>query len=148
LIEVFKSEYLWLRERITKLSIELREGIIKRFTEAGGSLRVRSALNPALWMCAIVSCPSLIVWSCLNQPPLWLDWMVTAPVILACFGYLFLLFFDRDKLQSEEFQIRKKTLELIEQKGMSGPMTVAAIEAMVTPAEALTLPHKAVEGKQ
>ncbi len=143
-----KSLYLGFCERIAKLSIDLREGFIRRFTEAGGSLRVRSALNPVLWMCAIVSGPSLIVWSCLNNPPLWLDLIVISPVVLSCFAYLFLLFFDRDKLQSEEYQIRKRTLELIEQKGMSGPMTVAAIEAMVTPAEVIAVPNKTMEGTQ
>jgi hypothetical protein len=102
-------------------------------TEAGGRLRVRSALNPALWLCAIVAGPSLLVASLSANPPGWIGWLVSAPVAIACIGYLYLLVFDRDKLQSEEYQIRKKTLELIEHKGMSGPMTVAAIEAIVTP---------------
>ena len=147
-ISIFpKILYLWILERISKLSMDLREGIISRFTEAGGSLHVRSALNPVLWMCAIVSLPSLLVCVSLSTPPPWISWIVVGPVVLAAFGYLFLLFFDRDKLQSEEYQIKKKTLELIEQKGMSGPMTMETIEAMVTPKEVIALPNKTMEGK-
>ncbi len=41
--------------------------------------------------------------------------LASVPVGVACFGFLFLLFFDRDKLQSEDYQIRKKSLEIIEQ---------------------------------
>lgn len=128
------------------LNVDLREVLSSRITEAGGRLRVRSALNPALWLCAIVAAPSLLVTSYAQNPPNWLGWLVGAPVALACIGYLYLLFYDRDKLQSEDYQIRKKTLELIEQKGMSGPLTVAAIGAVVTP-DAILLPNKP-EGKE
>ena len=130
-----------LEKRIYQLTIDLRQDIISRFTEAGGLLRVKSALNPALWLCAIVSVPSLMISAFMINPPQWIDWIIIAPVFLAVLGYLFLLLFDRDKLQSEEYQIRKKTLELIEQKGMSGPLTVSAIETIVTP-DVLKLPKK------
>lgn len=123
------------------MNIDPREVIVSRMTEAGGRLRVRSALNPALWLCAIIAGPSMLVLGLSTNPPTWLGWLVGAPVTVACIGYLYLLCFDRDKLQSEDYQIRKKTLELIEQKGMSGPMTVAAIEAIVTP-ESLQPPRK------
>lgn len=115
------------------MTLDIREVIASRITEAGGRLTVRSALNPALWLCAIVAIPSLLISSFSSNPPGWLGFLVGGPVLIACLGYMFLLVFDRDKLQSEEYQIKKKTLELIEQKGMSGPMTVAAIEAVVTP---------------
>jgi len=122
------------------MNVDPRQVLASRMTDAGGRLRVRSALNPALWLCAIVAGPSLLVASLNSNPPGWLGWLIGAPVAIACIGYLYLLIFDRDKLQSEEYQIRKKTLELIEHKGMSGPMTVAAIEAIVTP-DAYQLPR-------
>jgi hypothetical protein len=123
------------------MNIDLRQVLASRITEAGGRLRVRSALNPALWLCAIVAGPALWATMAHPNPPAWLGWLVAAPVAIACIGYLYLLVFDRDKLQSEEYQIRKKTLELIEHKGMSGPMTVQAIEAIVTP-DAYQLPRQ------
>jgi hypothetical protein len=38
-----------------------------------------------------------------------------SPIVMAILGYGFLLIFDRDKLQSEDYQIRKRSLEMIEQ---------------------------------
>jgi hypothetical protein len=114
------------------MSGDWRELLASRATEAGGRLTVRSALNPALWLCGIVAVPAAIAGALTASPPWWISVLVLAPVALAIFGYLFLLFFDRDKLQSEDFQIRKKTLEMFEQKGMSGPQ-LPVIEEVVTP---------------
>ena len=47
-----------------------------------------------------------------------------APVVVALFGFLFLLFFDRDKLQSEDYQLRKRTIELAQQKGEPHPIEI------------------------
>ena len=33
------------------------------------------------------------------------------------FGFVYLMLFDRDKLQSEEYQIRKLSLEYMQEKG-------------------------------
>ena len=85
--------------------------------EAGGRLKVRSALNPILWLCGIITVPALIAFGLMKQPPSWLIALAFAPVITAIFGFLFLLLFDRDKLQSENYQIRKMELERIEEKG-------------------------------
>lgn len=90
--------------------------------ESGGKLSVKSALNPILWLCAIVSIPSLViaVWG-FSEPPNWLIGLIIGPVFIALLGFLFLLFFDRDKLQSEEYQLKKRSLELIQEKGQSEP---------------------------
>ena len=100
--------------------------------EAGGRLTVRSALNPILWLCGIITIPSLICFGLMNQPPGWLVWLAFAPVIAAIFGFLFLLLFDRDKLQSENYQIRKMQLEMIEEKGLP-PIEATAIEVIANP---------------
>ncbi|MEQ9007890.1 MAG: hypothetical protein RLP12_08405, partial [Ekhidna sp.] len=60
----------------------------------------------------------------LNTPPTWLVVLAFTPVIAAVAGFVFLLIFDRDKLQSEEYQIRKRSLELIEQKGDAAPLVI------------------------
>jgi len=39
------------------------------------------------------------------------------PVVLACVGFLYFMCFDSDKLQSESYQLRKRALEVIEEKG-------------------------------
>ncbi len=106
----------------------LREAMIAKVMEAGGRLTVRSALNPILWLCAIVSIPCATIYGLIQSRPVWLAVLAFLPVSAAIFGFLFLLFFDRDKLQSEEYQIRKRSLELIEQKGGKYAIDATTVE--------------------
>ena len=89
-------------------------------------LRVRSALNPALWFCGIISAPALTISLVKydNGTPVWLKVIIFGPVCLVTIGFLFLLLFDRDKLQSESFQIQK--MSIVEERGgrrLTGTMT-------------------------
>ncbi len=102
----------------------MKNNIASKSIEAGGNLKVSSALNPILWLCAIVTIPALVVVSVVSQPPTWIILLIFTPVLAAIFGFIFLLFFDRDKLQSEDYQIKKRSLEIIEQKGDSSPLIV------------------------
>jgi hypothetical protein len=106
-----------------------REAIITRVMEAGGRLTVRSALNPILWLCGIITVPSLVVVGLKTDPPSWLLVLAFAPEVAAILGFGFLLLFDRDKLQSEEYQIRKMQLEMIEEKGKP-PLDPSIVEAL------------------
>ncbi len=113
--------------------------------EAGGKLTVRSALNPILWLCGIITIPSLLIYSLLPNPPVWLIWLAFLPVVAAIVGFLFLLVFDRDKLQSENFQLRKMELEMIEEKG-TPPIPIGEaidVEVITNPDE----PALLVEGR-
>ena len=78
----------------------MRETFIAKVVEAGGRLTVKSALNPILWMCAIVTLPTIGLGLLFSEFPTWLIWIASAPVAMASFGFMYLLFFDRDKLQS------------------------------------------------
>lgn len=95
------------------------KSVTSRASEAAERLNVRSALNPALWLCGIVTIPALVAASVMQKAPLWLEALAIAPVALACIGFLFFMCFDRDKLQSESYQLRKRALEVIEEKGGS-----------------------------
>jgi hypothetical protein len=110
-----------------------QENISQIISEVGGRLRVRSALNPALWLCAITTLPASYIMAGMTNPPYWLIIIATAPVIAAIFGFLFLLIYDRDKLQSEDYQIKKKSLELIQEKGQKFPISAPSIEAIANP---------------
>ena len=99
--------------------MSLREIITTKVMEAGGRLTVKSALNPILWLCLIITIPTLVLASFIESLRGILIILAVCPVATAMFGFLFLLFFDRDKLQSEDYQIRKRSLEMIEQKGES-----------------------------
>ena len=46
--------------------------------------------------------------------PTWMVVVVSVVVVVACFSYLWLLFKDPDRLQTEEYLIRTKALALIE----------------------------------
>lgn len=91
--------------------------IATRAIEEGGRLRVRSALNPVLWLCGIVTVPSLALYAFFPSHPVWLIVLAFLPVLTAITGFFILLFVDRDKLQSEDYQIRMRSLEVIEQQG-------------------------------
>jgi hypothetical protein len=108
--------------------MSIREAIIAKVVDAGGQLTVRSALNPILWLCAIVSLPGVVLYGLLPSHPNWLVGLIWSPVAVALFGFLFLLFFDRDKLQSEDFQIKKRSLEIIGQKGEPQIIDTSAVE--------------------
>ena len=68
------------------MALSIREAIVTRVMQAGGRLKVRSALNPILWLCGIITVPALIAFSLMKQPPNWLVILAFAPVITAING--------------------------------------------------------------
>jgi hypothetical protein len=111
----------------------MRDQLFAKAVESGGRLTVKSALNPILWMCGIVTIPVVVAGAVHPQLPGWIIVIGCAPVPVALFGFLFLLFVDRDKLQSEDYQIRKRTIELAQQKGDPQPILISAQAAVVNP---------------
>ena len=113
--------------------------VAKRSLESGGKLRVKSALNPILWLCGIIAVPSLLFLKVVWPPPTWLIivilTLVFIPVITAIGAFLFFMFKDPDKLQSEEYQLLKRELEIIEQKGDLKPLILTAenLDQLPTP---------------
>ncbi|QPK62709.1 hypothetical protein IVG45_17985 [Methylomonas sp. LL1] len=118
--------------------MDIRESIAHTAIEAGGRLRVKSALNPMLWLCAIVTIPgfSYLLFS-EKEVSLLVQVVIISPVFATIFGFLILLIFDRDKLQSEDYQIRKRTLELVQEKGDSFPSIARTLQAITNPSSQL-----------
>lgn len=102
-------------------------------------MTVRSALNPVLWLCAIVAVPCAVLISIMDSAPIVLTYMAVGPVGTAIAGFAFLLLFDRDKLQSEDYQLRKSYMEMIEQKGDPQIIEAARVEIIENP-EIIALP--------
>ena len=102
-------------------TMDIKENIASRMIEAGGQLSVRSALNPMLWLCGIMEAPCFILCYFLKEIPTWLVIFIFLPLVVTLIGFLFLLLFDRDKLQSEEYQLKKRSMELVQQKGDPNP---------------------------
>jgi len=103
-------------------------------TRAVLRLRVRSALNPTLWLCGIVTVPAILI-ALIAPRPLQIALIVLAfvPVGIFAVSELYLVFKDPDKLQSEEYQIQKRALELIEHKGGVIPIEATSIEVISKP---------------
>ena len=113
----------------------MKESLAAKVVDAGGKLTVKSALNPILWLCAIVSIPALILVPFFQTIQNWLFALASLPVITAILGFFFLLLFDRDKLQSEEYQLRKQTLELMQQKGQALPSPIGESDLIPPPVQ-------------
>ena len=87
--------------------MSIREELITRVRDMGGRIKVRSGLNPILWLCAIITMPCVVVYGMKDDPSGWLLVFAVAPEAAAIIGFFFFMLFDRPYLQSEEFQIRK-----------------------------------------
>lgn len=91
---------------------------------AGGAsavrgLKVRSALNPVLWLVGI-SVPFLLIaayhFKEYAEICHLLIYTTIGVIILACFGFIFLLLFKPEKLQSEEYQLRHEAMLIYQTK--------------------------------
>ena len=115
--------------------MNINPNFVQKAVEAGGRLRVKSALNPVLWLCAIVTIPGLgYMLLSEKETPILVQVIICLPVITAVLGFAHLLLFDRDKLQSEDYQIRKRTLDLVQEKGDEFPTIARTLEVVTNPA--------------
>lgn len=105
-------------------------------TTAAQRLHVRSALNPVLWMCAVVMPLSIIGAYLFRDVPEVRAAFVAAfliPPITACLGFIGFAIFKPEKLQSEEYQIRHESLQLIQEKSGRIQLNTASLEAIANP---------------
>lgn len=110
--------------------------IIDKAHQAVEQLRVKSALNPMLWLCGIISLPCFVLaWLTTGTQPLStiLTWVGTGPVVITCMLAIYFAIFKADKLQSEEYQIRHETIELIKQKGSLIEISPSSLEVIASP---------------
>jgi membrane protein YdbS with pleckstrin-like domain len=109
-------------------------------------ISVKNALNPILWICGVVGVPSLVMIGYAPNPSWVHITLVIAIVAVALFAYLFFLFSDPDRLQSESYQLRKQALELIEEKGSLAIIEASSIEVISNPdMPALAAPERESE---
>lgn len=104
---------------------------------------VKNALNPVLWICGLISVPAILALG-FSPNPSWVHvTLALAPVSVALFSFLFFMFTEPDRLQSESFQLRKQALELIEEKGSLAIIEASSIEVISNPdLPALTAPER------
>lgn len=127
--------YLWMYPQAWSkpggLSRVPADSVLKFFERAASKIRLGSALNPCVWLCAILT-PGCIALSLLFAG--------TAQLVILGISSLPVLYFgwtnwhfakhDPDKLRTEEFELRRTALKLIEEKGSAIPVNIASIEAI------------------
>jgi len=115
---------------------------------AAKSLHVKSALNPMLWLTAIATplCFSGAYFLKDSSPVF--EILVCAgltPILITCIGFMYFALFKAEKLQSEDYQIRHESLQIIQQKTGTIEVPIASLENIVNPRNAL--PNKQGEDK-
>jgi hypothetical protein len=123
---------------------EILERVARLAVTAAERLHVRSALNPMLWLSAIASPICFIFAYVFRDIPAVRDLLIYSgmtPIAATCVGFFGFAIFKPDKLQSEDYQLRHETLQIIQQK--SGRLVVPPvnIESISNPAAA-ALPNK------
>ena len=118
-----------------------RDRAAQRVAMAAEKLRVRSALNPLLWLSAVVTAPGLPLLTFSDPFRVWVAAVVLLPPVTACVCYVILLFRDPDKLQSEEYQINKQLLEIAREKGVE-PVTSPGPDVLTPNPDRPTLDDK------
>lgn len=110
---------------------EIFERLTQLAEQAIARLKVSSALNPCLWLCAI-AIPFGLVFAFFSTGLLQVASLVLVfiPVTLFVVSFLYFMIKDPDKLRSEEYELRKIALELIEEKGGRIPLAVASVEVI------------------
>jgi hypothetical protein len=98
---------------------------LKRLIERAAVVKVDNALNPLLWLTAVVTPVSAVLAAFTTNPTLAsaFFWLAASPVALSALAYFLFLFRDPDRLQSEEYQLKQQQIELF-QKGHETPIII------------------------
>jgi len=106
-----KSWIIQIRGLFTRMSRWLFD--IGRIGEQ--AIKIKSAVGPSLWICAIISLPLFILASITNVEYLRIVYIVIACIVLLPFiiSYFYFTFTDPSYLRSEEYQSRMRALQLL-----------------------------------
>jgi hypothetical protein len=91
---------------------------------------VRTALNPLLWLTGIGTPLAFVLAFLASETWFRVALFATGALLLAVtiVAYFILLFWDPDRLQSEEYRLRRRELTMIYGKGASAEVVDAARE--------------------
>src|SRR5438445_12268896 len=104
---------------------------------AAERLRVRSALNPMLWVTGIASPICFAAAYVLRDHPVVLAVLVATgvlTVITTCAGFAYFARTRPELLQSEDYQLRHEALQMIQQKSGHGVIDMSDVAAIANPA--------------
>jgi hypothetical protein len=111
---------------------------LAQYAESAASrIRVRSALNSVLWLISILIVPCIIGATQTEGNLRWaLIGMLWAALILFVGAFIYFSINDPDKLRSEDYELRKQALQMIEAKGGRITISEAQIADITNPAVA------------
>lgn len=108
-----------------------------RYTQnAAYKLHVRSALNPLLWLTAIatpICFGAAYAFRETHAVHEALIYVGLLPIVISCVGFCYFAICKPEKLQSEDYQLRHESLQLIQQKSGQIPIPAASLEQIVNP---------------
>jgi hypothetical protein len=103
---------------------------------AATALHVKSALNPLLWL-TVISTPTCFCAAYFFKDDNYLKILLVKaglfPIGVACLGFIYFALFKPEKLQSEDYQIRHESLQIIQQKSGSIEITGTSINQIANP---------------
>jgi len=111
------------------------EDLVRAATTRVETVRVvRTAVNPLLWLVGIVTPLALILSIVAGDSwiRLALFALAAAPVVVTILAYFVLVYRDPDRLQSEEYRLRQRALQMLYRKGASAEIVDAAKEIVRT----------------
>ncbi len=91
--------------------------ILQKGTFSISKITVKSAINPMLWIIGTTTPICLIIAAVVQSLRLVFLIIGLIPLLLGCFAYFYCLFRLPDYLRSEDYLIRRMTLELFGEKG-------------------------------
>lgn len=109
--------------------------VIRSAVNRAGVIRVRNAMNPLLWLSPI---SATICWIAAymfrDDPALKYAFACLGglPILASIVAYFLYFFLDRDRLQSEEFILKERALQLRYRKGASTEVVDTAGEIVRT----------------
>ena len=90
--------------------------VIKSAINRAGVIRVRNAMNPLLWlspMSAIICWTAAYMFRDDQVLKYAFVFLGALPIIASLVAYFLYFFLDRDRLQSEEFVLKQRALQIV-----------------------------------
>lgn len=109
--------------------------VIRSAISRAAVVRVRNAMNPLLWLSPI---SAIICWTAayVFRDDQILKYgfagLGALPIVSSLVAYFLYFFLDRDRLQSEEFALKQRALQMVYRKGAGAEIVDAAREVART----------------
>ncbi len=118
------------------------EEILEKLASLAGrtvqKVQVSSAVNPALWLCAISTPTCLLAAYFFRLNSTLCNLLVGAaliPIAVASLVIVGFAIFKPEKLESADYQLRHETLQMIQQKSGRIALDPASLQAIANPAQ-------------